>query len=63
VSCIKVLISMVDADERMVLKAMLTRDIYQCFFCDRIESLPLVLQHHANHWSHNLLFVEHGRYV
>jgi len=60
---IKVLISMVDADQRMVLKAMLTRDMYQCFFCDRIEALPQVLKHHANRWSHNVLFIEHGRYV
>ena len=60
---IKVLISMVDADQRMVLKAMLTRDIYQCFLCDRIEALPQVLKHHANRWSHNVLFIEHGRYV
>jgi len=54
---IKVLIWMQDADQRMVLKAMLTRDIHQCFFCEEIGGLPSMLKHHDNSWSHHVLFL------
>ena len=47
-----------DAEQRMVLKAMLTRDINECFVCDTVDMLATMLKRSSSGWSHHILFIE-----
>merc|ERR1719238_373346 len=58
VTGVRVLIAMHDAEQRMVLKAMLTRDINECFVCDTVDMLATMLKRSSSGWSHHILFIE-----
>ena len=59
----RILVAMVDAAQRMVLKAMLTRETHQCAVCNNMKDLAGQLkqrQKKSQGWNYDVLFVEYS---
>jgi CheY-like chemotaxis protein len=58
-----ILVAIVDAAQRMVLKAMLTRETHQCAVCNSMKDLASQLkqrQKKSQGWNYDVLFVEYS---
>jgi PAS domain S-box-containing protein len=59
----RILVAMVDAGQRMVLKAMLTRETHQCALCQNMSELAGMLKQRqvkAQGWNYDVVFIEYS---
>jgi len=59
----RICVAMVDVAQRMVLKAMLTRETHQCALCTNMQELAGLLkqrQKKSQGWNYDVLFVEYS---